>query len=400
MATLSLTPGQDHLEKVAKTSDPLLGISEFVWNSLDADALDVSVTFDKNSLGGLHAIRITDDGTGIPPGALRKEYGELGESWKKGVERTPKHKRAMHGKEGRGRLRFFSLAGASNWRTQFFENGRLQAVTARIEAAALKDCDISDPEDVPGEHSGTVVELSRLKDTFDWLSGEEAFHRFSAIFAAYLLQYPNVVISYDGKRITPDKIIDRNDELEVEPIAISDGVVNDLRVRVIEWKSAMGDRRLHLGADDGVALASQPASITAPGFSFSAYAYSDFFKKMHAGNLLELDLLTAPDLTAVLDHIRATLTDHFRGRQSEEASNIIDELIAEGVYPYEGEPTSSIETRERQVFDIATYAVSSYSRDFKKAAPSVKRMTLTLLREAIRHNPESLTTILHAVVNC
>jgi hypothetical protein len=399
MGTLSLLPGQDHLEKVAKTSDPLRGMSEFVWNALDGDALHVSVEFDTNALGGIQAIRVIDDGSGIPPSALNQEYSQLGESWKKHVERTPKHGRAMHGKEGRGRLRFFSLAGISKWDSRFLENGKFQTVTATIEAAALGSCAVSDPVDVEDNRTGTVVELSRLKDTFDWLVGEEAFQQFSAVFAAYVLQYPNVVIEYSGRQVSPDKMIARRDHMNVGPIQTSDGVVSDLRVEVIEWNGSMGDRRLHIGADNGIALASQPAGITAPGFSFSAYAYSKFFQTMHAGNLLELDALTDPDLTNVLEHIRDTLTDHFRVRQSQEASNIIADLIAEGAYPYEGEPKSEVETRERQVFDIATYAVTSYSREFKKADPSLKKITLALLREALRHNPDSVTNILKAVVN-
>ncbi|MBY3597878.1 ATP-binding protein [Rhizobium bangladeshense] len=399
MATLSLLPGQDHLEKVAKTSDPLRGLSEFVWNALDGDALNVTVVFEKNALGGLHAIRIIDDGLGIRPSDLRQEYSQLGESWKKHVNRTAKYGRAMHGKEGRGRLRFFSLAGSSEWRTRFLEGGKAQTVTATIEAAALGSCDVSEPVNAEDGQTGTVVELHRLKDTFDWLVGEEAFQQFNAVFAAYVLQYPNVSIEYDGRRVSPEKIIARKDEMSLPSIPISDGSVTDLHVRIIEWKGSMGDRRLHLGADDGIALASQPAGVTAPGFSFSAYAYSKFFEKMHAGNLLELDSLTDPDLTTVLEYVRDALTDHFRTRQSQQASNIIAELIAEGSYPYEGEPKSEVETRERQVFDIATYAVSSYSREFKRAEPSLKKITLALLREAVRHNPESVTNILRAVIN-
>ena len=77
MATLSLLPGQDHLEKVAKTSDPLRGLSEFVWNALDGDALNVSVVFEKNDLGGIHTIKIIDDGTGIRATALQQEYSQV-----------------------------------------------------------------------------------------------------------------------------------------------------------------------------------------------------------------------------------------------------------------------------------------------------------------------------------
>lgn len=112
-----------------------------------------------------------------------------------------------------------------------------------------------------------------------------------------------------------------------------------------------------------------------------------------------MDELSDPDLTKILESLRDALTGYFRGRQSEEASNVIAELIAEGAYPYEGEPKNEVETRERQVFDIATYAVSSYSREFKRADTSLKKITLALLREAVRHNPESITNILRAVVN-
>lgn len=66
-------------------------------------------------------------------------------------------------------------------------------------------------------------------------------------------------------------------------------------------------------------------------------------------------------------------------------------------YPYEGEPKDEVERRERQVFDIATHAASSYSSVFKKADNSQKKMTLELLREALRHNPESISRILRAV---
>jgi hypothetical protein len=43
--------------------------------------------------------------------------------------------------------------------------------------------------------------------------------------------------------------------------------------------------------------------------------------------------------------------------------------------------------------------VSSYSRDFKKADNPLKKITLGLLREALRHNPDSVSRILKAVFN-
>lgn len=90
---------------------------------------------------------------------------------------------------------------------------------------------------------------------------------------------------------------------------------------------------------------------------------------------------------------------YFRQRQADLSQGLIQELKDQGAYPYEGDPRDEIERRERQVFDIATYAVSSHSREFAKADSGVKRMTLTFFREAVKHNPDALSTILRAVVN-
>ena len=168
---------------------------------------------------------------------------------------------------------------------------------------------------------------------------------------------------------------------------------------MIEWNSQVESRKIYLGGDSGIVLGSQSAHVPAPGFEFSAYANSGFFQEMADANLLELDDLSDPDFMFVMEHIRDRLGDYFRQRQAERSKGLIDDLKTEGAYPYEGDPKDEVERRERDVFDIATYAVSSYSREFKKADTSLRKMTLTLLREAIRHNPDALSTILRAVVN-
>src|SRR6202171_2884053 len=65
MTVLTLKAKNDYLQKVAGTRDFVRAISEFVWNSLDADATEVSVDLVRNALGGLNSIIIRDNGTGI-----------------------------------------------------------------------------------------------------------------------------------------------------------------------------------------------------------------------------------------------------------------------------------------------------------------------------------------------
>jgi hypothetical protein len=117
MVVLTLKAKHDHLEKVAVTRDYVKALSEFVWNALDANATRVSVEFTKNVLGGLESIVIRDTGTGITKRRAEHDFESLGESWKLKTHRTPIFSPAIHGKEGQGRLKFFSIAQRAQWTT-------------------------------------------------------------------------------------------------------------------------------------------------------------------------------------------------------------------------------------------------------------------------------------------
>lgn len=83
MTVLELKAQQDALQKLATTRDPIRAIAEFVWNALDADATRVSVDLNRNALGGLEAITISDNGEGISPERTLADFENLGASWKR-----------------------------------------------------------------------------------------------------------------------------------------------------------------------------------------------------------------------------------------------------------------------------------------------------------------------------
>jgi Histidine kinase-, DNA gyrase B-, and HSP90-like ATPase len=400
MVVLTLKAKNDHLQKVASTRDFIKAISEFVWNALDADAPRTSVDLTRNALGGIESIVIRDNGTGITKARAEHDFESLGESWKLHTPRTQVLGRAIHGKEGQGRLRFFSLARRAVWETVYNEHGKHYRLKIEIAADQLSSSSVSEPEEVPATNpTGTVVELAPLKDTFDWLTSEEARSEFDSTFAPYILQYPTAEIKYDGRLVDPKRTIEHSHQFPSRPIICPGRVVRDLTLRVIEWKPRISGRKIYFGGESGVVLGSLPANVTAPGFEFSAYAYSPFFNEIAKANLLEFEGLTDPDFGRVLEYVRDQLTDYFRARQAEKSGELIQDLKDAGVYPYEGDPRDEIERRERQVFDIATHAAVSYSKDFKKADNPLKKIALGLLKEALSNNPESVTRILKAVFN-
>jgi hypothetical protein len=399
MTTLELKAQHDALQKIATVRDPIKAIAEFVWNALDADATHVSVELRRNAMGGLDEIAVRDDGVGISKVHALADFENLGASWKRSQART-EASRILHGKEGQGRLRFFSIAQKAHWVSAYRTTKGVAKLHITINAGSLHKSEV---EELPLEPSlaatGTIVELYPLKDGLEWLGSEEARSDFAAIFAPYVLQYPGVRIEFDGKLIDPAVTIASRKDFEPVTIVGPNRTIENLALRVIEWKHSVGGRKIYLGGEAGVVLGSIPANVTAPEFEFSAYAYAPYFQELAQANLLDFDGLTDPDYHRAIEYIRDTVGDYFRARRAERSGGLIQELKDAGLYPYEGEPQSDVEVRERQVFDIATHAVSSYSRDFKRAEDPLKKITLGLLREAVRHNPEAIHHILHHVFN-
>ena len=168
MDVLTLKAKHDHLEKVAATRDYVKALAEFVSNALDADAKEISVDLVRNALGGLEGILIRDDGTGISKARAAHDFESLGEGRSMEIEAAPHSSSlaAIHGKEGKGRLRFFSLAQRATWATVYNEKGGVFRLVIEIEATTLQMSKVSDPEAAPPDTiTGTTVELAPLKDT-------------------------------------------------------------------------------------------------------------------------------------------------------------------------------------------------------------------------------------------
>src|ERR1700730_15667172 len=171
MVVLTLNAKHDHLQKVASTRDYVKALAEFVWNAPNADVTKVSVDLIRNALGGLESFLIRDNGTGISKKRAEHDFESLGESWKLHTSLTPVLSRAMHGKEGQGRLRFFSLAQRACWNTVYRDGKARRRLIIEINADRLDRSNVSDPVPAPSDaETGAVVELAPLKDTFDWLT--------------------------------------------------------------------------------------------------------------------------------------------------------------------------------------------------------------------------------------
>lgn len=80
MQKITLNAGNDHIQRLAGEKDPVRAVIELIWNSLDADADHVDVTFERNAAGGIIGVVVHDDGVGMSPERLEQDFRWIGGS--------------------------------------------------------------------------------------------------------------------------------------------------------------------------------------------------------------------------------------------------------------------------------------------------------------------------------
>ena len=144
--------------------------------------------------------------------------------------------------------------------------------------------------------------------------------------------------------------------------------------------------------ENGVALHECPPGIRAPGFDFTAYLRWSGFRhneaELAAGEL-------SPELAPVLDAGKAQLRQHFKLRGEQVQAEIIAQWKEEKVYPYQGEVSSPVERVERDFFDVVAVTAAKAVNESEHVG---RRLSLSLLRQAIEQGPTALKRVLNEVL--
>ncbi|MGM9476083.1 ATP-binding protein [Pedobacter sp. GSP4] len=112
------------IQKVLKNYNEKQAIAEYIWNGFDANADTIKIDYVANALGHLESLDIADNGYGINFDRLQQKFDPFFESEKAIQIVAPKHTSKMHGRNGVGRLTFFTFAHNATWRTTYqAENG-------------------------------------------------------------------------------------------------------------------------------------------------------------------------------------------------------------------------------------------------------------------------------------
>ncbi|MFI6741879.1 ATP-binding protein [Nonomuraea sp. NPDC050451] len=383
-----LEAAEDHVERLARERDPVGAVKELIWNSLDADAYSVVVELKRSELGGVERVSIKDDGSGIPPQSCGPSFDRIGGSWKPGARVSLQESRPLHGRRGQGRLRGYALGSHLQWTTvapDITRNLFKTVISASIDAR--NDFVISDPKPTD-ESPGTIFEAWGGQGGLNALLAESATNKIITEFGPYLIRYPNISVVYDGKRVEPGPAINKD---TLRPFSfVVDGTEFSANIRIIEWKMKV-TRELHLCDENAVSMDIIDMGIKAPGFDFTAYILWSGVPDHLADFVLVDDTQTA--IGALVQAARVELRDHFKQRIRERRTELVEQWKADDVYPYRHEPQDDAELLERETFDTVAATISRHIPRTKRQ----QKITLALLRETVRHQPEHAHRVLDEI---
>lgn len=396
MGSIQVTAKKDFLESLA-SSRPMAALAELIWNGFDAKSNKVQVFLDINDMNGLESVRVRDFGSGIVFAQADKLFGSLGDSWKKAAVRQDG--RPLHGKNGKGRFKAFSLGNHVEWATKYKHNGKTHSYKIVGKSTALDNFHVGNIVESDEDVSGTEVTIHNIANDFRSLKDDSAQMSLAKIFAVFLTEYPEASIEYDGVNVDPKSVQSYSEEYNLGEIALNGERKAAVSVTVIEWSIAT-ERVVHLCDETGISLHELPAGqqIRAPGFNFTAYIKSDHFRELDKTNLLALADLH-DDVQAIVKVAKNKVKEHFRKRLASNQSQIVERWKKEKIYPYEDQINiDPVELAERQVFDILAVNVQSYLPTFEESDQKQRKFTFLLLAQAIRQNPDSVQTIIAEVL--
>ncbi len=95
-------------------------IFEYIWNGFDANASEVILNYQFRDNGTLNELSVKDNGSGITYEELEKKFKYVHDSDKiNNDDRVYNNKSEIHGKNGIGRLTFFTFANFAKWTTVY-----------------------------------------------------------------------------------------------------------------------------------------------------------------------------------------------------------------------------------------------------------------------------------------
>ena len=313
------------IKKHFKNYDPAKVLFEFVWNGLDAGANTVSISINRNELGGLEGVSVFDDGEGIDIKNYDDNFGKFNESSKKLDD-------DKHGSHGRGRLSFYKLSDSATWFTRRDDYDALITIHGhaikKFTGAYINQSE--QHKKIKKIKSGTCVVLTGFTGNLNLPSDIKLTDLLSREFSWYLALNPNRNIFLNNHKVkVPDHEVHKK-KFEIEDFQFS--------VKVIRWdEKPSSEKSYNYFVNSQYKIIQKELSkfnnkVT---FHTSAFVFSEWIDQYNP-DILQIDPQYA-DTIKIYKSVKSTLStfqrDLYNNFLRKHVDREIDRFIEDGYFP-------------------------------------------------------------------
>ena len=407
MPKLQINAGKDHIAKYVSATPLITGITELIWNSLDANATVVDIVSKRNELNGFVYIDVIDNGHGCTYLQAKNAFQYIGNSYKRNREKTKNDKRSLHGSEGRGRYKALSIGNYTSFHSVYLDesDSLKKEFTVNLSNDDLTTSDISEEKICKDQSvsTGVSIRISGIENKTG-LFNENNIDIIQEIFAYYYSLYSDFEIKIEDQVVDlSSKIKKIYPETGLKNIVIpkTNGEDINLSLKIIEWDFAKtkGDKKaskkLNLCNKDGCPLYQTSLGVNTEAPNISLYVMSDYISKLNNDGLLsEIN----EDTQLIIKEARSFIKEYLNIERTEKRKKYIEQLKLEKIYPYKDDEISSgVVNAEKELFDVIAVKIDECLPKFTSQDKKNKKLTFALIKEAIATKSSKLKNILREV---
>lgn len=273
--------GGDGVKSILNNYSASESIAEYIWNGFDAGATKIEVSYEENELGSLKYIAITDNGRGIPQDLLSVKFKPFHESEKALKKVDSKHHSLLHGKNGVGRLTFFTFANTATWATVYEKNRKRYTYDIVIRSSDLHSYSgaRTDAVEVSDSQPSTIVTFEGIRDLSAGSMETDIRQYILQEFCWFLelFKHKEFSISFNGETLDHQEMILTEAKEEIVHAETS----TNFKVKYIQWKKKLNKEfsRYYLIDSEGNENYKSTTLLNNKGDKFyhSVYITSDYF---------------------------------------------------------------------------------------------------------------------------
>lgn len=210
MATDKIQLQSQGIKRVLKRYKLYDAAAEYIWNSFDAQATKTEVIFERNVLGAIEKITVRDNGCGIDMEELPEKFRPIFLSKKYSSASDKNNTSKYHGKNGIGRLTFFTFASHAEWTTVYRRADRRFRYSINIDSDRLEVYTVSKRELTEAQPGTTVVftnisPLFTVEDFITYLESEFSWYLELKSLQGSELYIDNVL--FDNRNVIAEKSV-------------------------------------------------------------------------------------------------------------------------------------------------------------------------------------------------